>query len=167
MLEWHSDPLTHPGLRLHLAEAMADPSHASDITHVIQLAVAPVFLLLSIGNILGVLTTRLGRVVDRVRVLADRLEKAPEEKHAAITQEARLLLRRRGIINWAFMGCTVAALLVCLLIAVAFVGYLLEVHLDEFMAALFIVAMLSFVAGLLLFLREVLVAASSVHIEVR
>ncbi len=146
---------------------MADPSQAPGITHVIQLAVTPVFLLLSIGNILAVLTARLGRVVDRVRVLADRLEKAPEEKHAAITQEARLLLRRRSIINWAFTGCTVSALLVCLLIAVAFVGYLVGVHLDELLAALFIVAMGSFVAGLLLFLREVRVAASSVHIEVK
>ncbi len=146
---------------------MADPSNASDISHVIQLAVAPVFLLSSIGTILAVLTTRLGRVIDRVRVLGDRLETAPEEKRRGIIDEERLLLRRRGIINWAFIGCTVAALLVCVLIAVAFVGYLLDVHLEVVMATLFILAMASFVAGLLLFLREVLLAASSVHIEAR
>lgn len=95
------------------------------------------------------------------------METAPDEKKKRILDEEQLLLRRRGIINKAFIGCTVAALLVCLLIAVAFVGYLLEVHLEPVMATLFILAMGLFVTGLLLFLREVLLAAGSVHIEAR
>jgi hypothetical protein len=146
---------------------MADPSNAQDITHVIQLSVAPVFLLSAIGTILAVLTTRLGRVIDRVRVLTERMETAPDEKKKRILDEEQLLMRRRGIINKAFIGCTIAALLVCLLIAVAFVGYLLDVHLEVVMATLFILAMGSFVTGLILFLREVLLAAGSVHIEAR
>jgi len=52
----------------------------SDISHVIQLSVAPVFLLTSIGTILGVLSTRLARIVDRARALNDRLEIATEDR---------------------------------------------------------------------------------------
>jgi len=43
----------------------------SNVSHVIQLAVAPVFLLTGIGAILSVLISRLGRIVDRGRVLRE------------------------------------------------------------------------------------------------
>ena len=39
------------------------------LARVIQLAVAPVFLLAGIAGILGVLSTRLGRIIDRARVV--------------------------------------------------------------------------------------------------
>jgi hypothetical protein len=39
------------------------------VAHAIQLAVAPVFLLSGIGAILAVMTNRLGRIIDRARVL--------------------------------------------------------------------------------------------------
>ena len=44
-------------------------THITDITHVIQLAVAPVFLLTAIGTLITALNNRLGRVIDRRRVL--------------------------------------------------------------------------------------------------
>ena len=39
------------------------------IAHTIQLALAPVFVLVAIGNIMNILSTRLGRIVDRARKL--------------------------------------------------------------------------------------------------
>ena len=39
------------------------------VVHVIQLAVAPVFLLSGVGVILTVLTNRLARIIDRARLL--------------------------------------------------------------------------------------------------
>ena len=44
---------------------MLSSPEISDIAHVVQLAVAPVFLLTGVGAILSVLTTRMGRVIDR------------------------------------------------------------------------------------------------------
>ena len=49
----------------------------SDIGHVIQLAIAPVFLLTGVCTMLMVLTNRLARIIDRIRVLEDRLEHRP------------------------------------------------------------------------------------------
>src|SRR6202158_3880531 len=50
--------------------------HILNVAHVIQLAVAPVFLLSGVGVMLTVFTSRLARIVDRSRVLEERLEGA-------------------------------------------------------------------------------------------
>ena len=47
-------------------------THINGIAQVIQLAIAPVFLLTAVGTIIGVLSNRLARIVDRTRVLEDR-----------------------------------------------------------------------------------------------
>lgn len=66
---------------------MLETITAADIAHVIQLSVAPVFLLAGIGSILGVMANRLARVVDRARILEGRMATTegpnmPSCKHA-------------------------------------------------------------------------------------
>jgi hypothetical protein len=140
-------------------------AHTDDIAHVIQLAIAPVFLLSSLGTVLAVLSTRLGRIVDRTRVLLERLEKATDDKRAKIDVELQLLVRRRGYVNSAITAATVSALLICLLIAVAFLGSLVQLNTGAALAALFVLAMVAYVTALLYFLREVLLASRSTVIE--
>jgi hypothetical protein len=141
------------------------PAQANDIAHVIQLAIAPVFLLSSLGTILAVLAARLARIVDRTRTLVDRREKAGGATQPRVEEELHVLMRRRNLVNSAIGAGVVAALLVCLLIAVAFLGSLVEVHTGAALAALFVLAMLAYVAALVLFLREVLMASRSMHVE--
>lgn len=137
----------------------------SNVTRVIQLAIAPVFLLSSIGTILSVLSTRLGRIVDRTRVLLDRAENASDAKKERIDAELELLFLRRTLVNSAITSGTAAALMVCLLIALAFLGTLLDIRTGGFLAALFVLAMVALVGALLFFLREVLVASRTVRVE--
>jgi hypothetical protein len=143
---------------------MPPEAHVSDITHTIQLAVAPAFLLTALGTILGVLSNRLGRIVDRTRALSDRLkEPRSERERARIADELELLASRRRYVNYAITAATIAALLICLLIGAAFVGFFLRLNFSNVLAALFIAAMAAFSTALLCFLREVLVAVSSPH----
>jgi hypothetical protein len=140
----------------------------NDVTHVIQLAVAPVFLLTAIGTILSVLSGRLARIIDRARVLAERLESPAEARNQeSIRAEMRLLIRRRHFVNLAITAGVGAALLVCILIACAFIGTLFQVDVSVLLAVLFIAAMVTFVATLLLFLREILLTVLSYRIDVR
>jgi hypothetical protein len=137
-------------------------THVSDIARTIQLAVAPVFLLTALGTILGVFSNRLGRIVDRTRVLTERMRDAQHAQlHAAMRGELALLVARRVLVNYAITCATAAALFVCLLIAAAFFGSLLQLNVAQGLAGLFIVAMLAFIAALVFFLREVLVAVTS------
>ncbi len=143
---------------------MPPPAHL-DIARVIQLAVAPVFLLTAIGTILSVLSGRLARIVDRTRALADRAERLPAEARERLHGEIDILLRRRRLVNLAITSGTTAALLVCVLIASAFIGYLAGADFSTFLAVLFIAAMAAFVGALVFFLREILIAVSALKLD--
>lgn len=133
----------------------------TDISHVIQLAVAPVFLLTAIATLINALNTRLGRIVDRRRVVQERLStRAPDAAEAA-QHEIRMLVRRSRLVYYAIFCSVLSALLVCLVVAGAFLGALLGVDLARGVAALFIAAMLAMIAALGLFLREVFLAVRS------
>lgn len=139
-------------------------AQVSSVAHVIQLAVAPVFLLAGVGSLLGVLTSRLARVIDRFHALEQSLvqESSPESREKAQTTKVSLA-RRARLIHWAITLCTVCDLLVCLVIAALFVGAELQVALPSTIAGLFIAAMLALIAGLVCFLREITLATSVIE----
>ncbi len=134
-----------------------------DLTHTIQLAVAPVFLLTALGTTLSVLVARLARIVDRARRVEARLREESGSGREGTTRELRSLEGRARLIHWALTFGTSAALLVCLLIAVAFVGYLVEARVGSVMAVLFIAAMVAYVVALVCLLREVGIAISTLR----
>lgn len=134
---------------------MAVETQLQDISHTIQLAVAPVFLLTAIATTLNVLTTRLGRIVDRARRVEGRLIAAAAGEAPVTFAELRLLVRRARLIQIALTFGTGSALFVCLTIATAFVGYMLDARWGGAMAILFITAIGAYVGALGCFLREV------------
>jgi len=142
---------------------MALQIQTTDIAHVIQVAVAPVFLLSGVGVMLTVLTNRLARIVDRARVLEMRLPAPDQPLHPGLNADLRILAGRARIINWAITLTTSCGLLVCLVIMVLFVGYFLGVDLSEFIALMFIVAMLAFVTAFVTFLVEIFLATRSLR----
>ena len=139
----------------------------SDIARVIQLSVAPVFLLSGIGAILAVMTNRLSRIIDRARVLEDRLEKAAPDHAAALEADLDTLTHRARLIGPAITLCTVTALLVCVVIAVLFLSAFLQFDASIAIALLFVAAMLAFFLGLLWFIREIFVATRNLRIGSR
>lgn len=137
------------------------------VAHVIQLAVAPVFLLTGVGAILAVLVNRLGRVVDRFRTLERSLVNAGEAALSPHEVEMAILTRRARMIHWAIGLCTGCALLVCVVIATLFIGSVSGADISVAVAGLFVAAMTSLVSGLLCFLREITLATGSIHIALR
>jgi len=133
-------------------------SHLTDITRVIQLSVAPAFLLVAMGTLITILSTRLGRIVDRRRVVQDRFDPLTGASAAEQQQEMALLIRRGNLIYFAILFAVLGALLVCLVVAGAFLGALLSVELAQVVAGLFVLAMVSMVAAWSLFLSEVYLA---------
>ena len=131
------------------------------VAHVIEQSVAPVFLVSGIGAMLAVMTSRLSRVVDRMHAL----ERDDSVSDAAFTFEWHELARRARLIRWSIALCTSTALLICMVIAVLFIGSFLRFDTSEFGALAFAVAMIVLAAGLTLFLREVMAAISSMSTE--
>ena len=129
------------------------------VSHVIQQAVAPVFLLTGIGAILSVLAMRLGRVVDRYLVLMERYGHLPHH-----VKEIRILSKRAVWVHWSITLCTVSALLVAMVIAVLFIGYEREKDPSHMVSPMFIFAMISLILGLVCFLREIYLSTHTIEL---
>ncbi|MEZ5584670.1 MAG: DUF2721 domain-containing protein [Candidatus Competibacteraceae bacterium] len=132
-------------------------AHLSDITRVIQLSVAPAFLLVAMGTLINILTTRLARIVDRRRVVQERLGTLTGED-VAEQQERAQLIRRGNLIYFAMLFAVLGALLICLVVAAAFLGALLSIEWAQVVAGLFVLTMVSMVIAWSLFLWEVYLA---------
>lgn len=135
----------------------------SDITHTIQLAVAPVFLLSALGTTLSVLTTRLSRIIDRARFLEAQFDALGETEQGRARTELATLSRRAQLIHRGLTAGVGSALSVCVLITLAFVGYLTQTNLGIAVAVLFIVAMGLFVFALVSFMREAMLSLGSLR----
>ena len=140
---------------------MFPQTNINEITHVIQLAIAPVFLLTAVGTIIGVMVNRLARIVDRIRVLEDMLRDGNPETLKREQEELDLLARRLRLIYLAVTCAVLCALFVGLLIAVAFVDAFMSLNLAKLVGVLFALAMLSFITSLIVFLREIFLAVVS------
>jgi len=138
-----------------------------DVARLIQLAVAPVFLLTAVGTIIGVLSIRLGRAVDRSRTVEDRLRQLQPDGQKAAREELLLLSRRVRLVYASIVLAVLCALFVGLLIAVAFVDAFIDVDVSKFIGLLFVAAMLAFILSLLVFLREIFLAVTSARNQMR
>lgn len=146
---------------------METVSSITTVSHVIQLAVAPVFLLTGVGAILAVLINRLGRIIDRYRVLESGSPKAGTGEDSVVQLEMAILSRRARLIHWAISLCTIGALCICIVVATLFIGSMLRVGVSQLIALMFVGAMLALIAGLLSFLREITLATGSIHVNRR
>ena len=118
------------------------------------------------------LNNRLGRVIDRRRILQERVPGGIAQPTSRSTAHARddaivemraelhRLARRARLIYFSILAAVTAALLVCLVVASAFLGALLTVELARLVAVLFILAMCALIVCLGLFLREVFLAVA-------
>ena len=131
-------------------------THITDITHAIQLAVAPVFLLTAIATLINVLNMRLSRSIDRRRQLEQLIRDSSDASNTSKLDEERLLhIHRLRVIYLGIFTAVLSALMICLVIVGAFFGALMTIEVSRMLAISFILAMVFMVASLLLFLREV------------
>jgi Protein of unknown function (DUF2721) len=134
----------------------------STIAHAIQLAVAPVFLLTGVASILSVLTSRLGRIIDRSRFL-NSTSLAVVETGQSIQVELKSLKQRARLIHLAIGLCTTCLLLICSVVAVLFLGSFITLNIAGVITTLFIAAMICLIAALLHFIGEIYLA--TVHVR--
>ena len=138
-----------------------------DITHAIQLALAPVFLLTGVAGLLNVMAGRLARIIDRGRELMEK-ETPPHlrDNPDAFQKELMRLERRRRYASVAITACTCSALLVCVVVAVIFLQVILQADFKWVISVLFTASTLTLVVGLAYFLREVHLATRTIRIQV-
>ena len=146
---------------------METETQVAAIAHTIQVAVAPVFLLGGVGAMLGVLTNRLARIVDRARKLEAELADTEPQPPGRPPKALRELARRARLTHWAIAFCIGCALLISSVIVVLFVGTFSRWNLSALIAGLFVLSIISLICGLLCFLREIQLATRYLRIGER
>jgi hypothetical protein len=134
------------------------------IAQTIQLALAPVFVLVAIGNILNILSTRLGRIVDRSRHLVERHAQTTDAEHDAVVREIRLVDRRIHLIGRAILLLVLAGLSISLTVVLLFIEDFAALDLKLYVATTFVIALGLLMAALVLFLRETREATAALRI---
>lgn len=134
------------------------------IAHTIQLALAPVFVLVAIGNIMNILSTRLGRIVDRARFLQQRHAETFGTDHDMVVTEMRASDDRIALITKAIRNLVLSGLSIGTTVATLFVEEVAGYSLETVASVFFLIAIGLLMWALLLFLRETRVAAATLRI---
>jgi len=135
----------------------------SDLAQLIGMAVAPVFLLAGIAGFLNVMSARLGRIIDRARIVEVRVSRVSGEQRSISEREMVSLWRRVDIIHLSIALCTCAGLLVCALIAALFIAALWQLSADGVIVGLFVLALVLLIFSLLCLLNEIRLATRSLR----
>jgi len=141
---------------------------ADEIGHIIQLAIAPVFLLTGVGTNMLVLTNRLARIIDRSRDLESQLESQQvisAEKVQLYRDELNILFRRAKKINRAILLSTLCALLICVVVAGLFIADALNLRLASVIAGMFVLAMIALTGSFVYLLREIWLATEFMNTQ--
>ena len=141
------------------------PSSTTEVAHIVQLTLAPVFLLAGIGAFLNACTGRLARIVDRARKLEPLILDSRGAEHDRYLDEIRVIDRRMGLVSWAIFLSVFSAMLICAVVVLQFAGALVRLQLGTSIALLFIASMLCIAAGFFIFLIETRFAARNVRIR--
>lgn len=139
----------------------------SPLAEAIQLSVAPVFLLTGVAGMLNALGTRLARVIDRARILEDRLF-GPDGKNDPrfddLQRELDSLILRRNVINGATALMVICSVLIGLTVVELFysTGIQGRLQISQWVTITFIAGFACFIAACILYLIEILVASRSI-----
>lgn len=134
------------------------------IAQTIQLAIAPVFVLVAIGNMMSILTTRMGRVVDRWRHLEGQFSTTTGKEHDDLVRELRVIDQRMDMIGRSLLMLVLTAIAIGATIVVLFIDEFARFGLQPLAAVLFIIAIGLLMWALVLFLRETQLARSALRI---
>ena len=139
---------------------MVDTHIVNSVAHLIQLSVAPVFLLAAVAGLLNVFVGRLVRIIDKIEKL-----QLFEEKKVQVDADFKMsekMISRKAFLhkrlkstNYAIALITSAGLMVALVIITMFLSAMLNFVNGTLISTFFILAMIFLISSLLLFLKEI------------
>ena len=138
----------------------------TDLITTLQLSIGPVILISGVGLILLSMTNRLGRVIDRSRLLSQDLHGASDTDRKRILAELRILSSRANLSRAGIALAVLSVLLASLLIISLFIGALLQIDISAFIVTLFILCMISLVSSLFLFLSDINLSLKALWLEI-
>ena len=111
------------------------------------------------------MTNRLGRVIDRSRILGRELRTVEKEDRPPIRGQLDILSRRASLIRSAIALASISVLLAAILVIVLFLTALLKLEDAWLITALFVGCMLSLIGSLIAFIRDINLSLVALRLE--
>jgi|SRR4051812_3978840 hypothetical protein len=140
--------------------------HLTDLVPILEMAIGPVILISGVGLLLLSMTNRLGRVIDRSRLLAESLRKENASNASHVPAQLTILSRRARLVRLAIILATLSVLLASVLIIALFLGALLRFEIGVIVILLFIGCMGSLIASLIVFIADINLSLSALRLEI-
>lgn len=138
----------------------------TDLVPILQIAIGPVILISGVGLLLLSMTNRLGRVIDRSRLLADGLRKCETNERRRFTSQLEILSQRARLVRLAIILATFSMLLASVLIIILFLGALLHLEIGGVIIIVFVGCLGSLIASLVFFIGDVNLSLSALKLEI-
>ncbi|WP_341643736.1 DUF2721 domain-containing protein [Thauera sp. SDU_THAU2] len=146
---------------------MSLPVDVASVTHSVQLAVAPVFFLTAVAGMIGAVAGRLARIIDRARVLDERVRTSADQELIKRLLMELTILRKRGRIANFSIGClALCGFCIGITIVSLFLGQAWETQWPLVAMACFLVGVLSFLVALGCFMWETVLATHLLNFKV-
>jgi len=139
----------------------------AELIPVLQTAIGPVILISGVGLLLLTMTNRLGRVIDRARILASQVNQADETTRQNKGAQLVILWRRARLIRLSITLTAFSALFAAILVVVLFMTAILRVESAWLIGGLFILDMASLIGALIYFLQDINLSLEAVKIEIQ
>jgi hypothetical protein len=137
----------------------------TELIPVLQTAIGPVILISGIGLLLLTMTNRLGRAIDRARILDAQLPKIPDPDRERKTAQLSILWQRARIIQLAITLASTSALCAALLIVLLFLTALFQLEAAWLISLIFILCLVALIGSLLFFIQDVNQSLSALRLE--
>jgi hypothetical protein len=132
---------------------------------VLQTAIAPVILISGVGLLLLSMTNRLGRIIDRARILAAQLQSLQPDSRSGVQAQLSILWKRAQLTRTAITFASMSVLSAAILISVIFFTALWQIEWPWLISGMFILCMLCLIASMIFFIRDISQALAALRLE--
>jgi Protein of unknown function (DUF2721) len=137
-----------------------------DLVPILQVAVGPVILISGVGLLLLSMTNRLGRVIDRSRLLAEAMRKADAQDRSRFESQLQVLSRRARLVRLAIILAALSVLLAAVLIIALFLAALVRWEIGILVVSLFVGCMISLIGSVIVFIADINLSLSALSLEI-
>jgi len=138
----------------------------SELIPLLQTAIGPIVLISGVGLLLLTMTNRLGRVIDRARIISGQLADLDGELRERKVAQLAVLWRRARIIRLSIILTAASALFAAILIVVLFLTAVLGWESAWLIGTLFVLGMASLIGSLLLFIQDLNLSLAALYLEI-
>lgn len=127
----------------------------AELVPVLQIAIGPMILISGVGLLLLSMTNRLGRVIDRARILDRELRPGSLDDPHRNREQLRILLVRARLLRRAIVLASLSVLLAACLIISLFLATLLRLSAGGLIMVLFMGCLGTLIAAMIEFIRDI------------